>query len=157
MTFAGSLAPAVNSETWVTLLLAFLGGSGLKSVVDLGRSWAASRGRRTPEEKEAARVDASILSVARARDELEEDNARLREALADERAQNSALRQQHRDDRQGWIAQEAVYRREIAELEARIRNERDEAARRYDQLLEQLSALRLRHTRERAEHERDAG
>ena len=152
MTLAGSLTPAVSSEAWVTLLLAFLGGSGLKSVVDLGRSWAAARGRRTPEEKEAARVDASILSVARARDELEEDNSRLRELLTEERAQNTTLRQHHLADRQSWFAQEAVYRREIAELELRIRSERDEAARRYDELLEQISAVRQRHARGSDEH-----
>lgn len=152
MIFAGSLTPAVSSEAWVTLLLAFLGGSGLKSVVDLGRSWAHARSRRTPEEKEAARVDASILSVARARDELEEDNKRLRELLTEERAQNATLRQHHLADRQSWFSQEAVYRREIAELELRIRSERDEAARRYDELLEQISAVRQRHARGSDEH-----
>jgi gamma-glutamyl:cysteine ligase YbdK (ATP-grasp superfamily) len=89
-------------------------------------------------------VDANIATVIRARDELEEDNKRLRQTLSEERKQRSEDEARHATDRARWLFDQERYRADIARLEAQIRVERDDAAARYDALLETVHKLRLR-------------
>lgn len=79
-------------------------------------------------------ADASLLTVARARDELEEDNARCRAALAEERALRVEERAQHAAERREWWAEREQLRGEITTLEGRIRD-----------LADELTAIRTRH------------
>lgn len=86
-------------------------------------------------------VDASIATVARARDELEADNERLRVLLVEAEAR-------HETERQRWLADQARYREDITRLEAQIIRERDSAAARYDALLNQVQHLRRANVRD---------
>ena len=89
-------------------------------------------------------VDANIATVARARDELSEDNARLRATLAEERKQRTEDEARHAVERMRWLADQDRLRADVARLEAQIRSERDDAAARYDALLSTVHQLQLR-------------
>ncbi len=69
-------------------------------------------------------IDGSLLTVVRARDELEDDNRRLREQLAEER--------------QRRVEDEARHQRERDEQEARHERERDALRAEVDRLEEKL-------------------
>jgi chromosome segregation ATPase len=124
--------PTSTPDPWVTVASVLLTGGGLKYAYDIYKDWK----RRPPKALlSVTAVDASIASIARARDELEEDNARLRLTLAEERAQFNA-------ERNRFIA-------DINRLEAQITVERENARRaademqsRYDNLLEQIRHLK---------------
>ena len=99
-------------------------------------------------------VDASILTVARARDELAEDLSLNRTILKEERARFDAERELWEQERQRFNARiaelEATLEREretarrgYAALEARMHEEREAADRRYVDLLEQVRNLRV--------------
>jgi hypothetical protein len=126
--------PAPTPDPWVTLFSAVMTGGVAKYVYDVYKDWRA----RPPKELASSTVvDASIATIARARDELEEDNARLRLTLAEERNQFNTER--------------ARYLADINRLEVQIRKERDEYARqaeaaagRYDALLDQVRHLKSR-------------
>jgi putative hemolysin len=102
-------------------------GGGAKYAYETYKDW---KNRPPKEITQNTFVDASIATIARARDELAEDNARLRTTLAEERAQFNAERQRYISD--------------INRLEAQIRAERDDFARRYESLLEQVRHLKER-------------
>lgn len=110
-----------NQNPLVLLTVAFLAFGGLSFVNGVVKDWRSQR-------NEAPRpVDANILTVTKARDAVARDleaergeNARLRQALADEEARNAA--------------RENALRAEIEHLEAKLRA-----------LLDELSALKSRH------------
>lgn len=134
--------PALSTpDPWVTIVSLLLGGGGLKYAYDAFRDWQ----RRPPRElRQVGIVDANIATVVRARDELEEDNARLRQTLDEERKQRAEDESRHAVDRARWLFDQERYRADIARLEAQIRTERDDAAARYDALLETVHNLQLR-------------
>jgi cytochrome c556 len=104
-----------------------MAGGGIKYLYEAYKEWR----RKVPKEiTQNSFVDASIATIARARDELAEDNARLRVVLAEERAQ--------------FTAERIRYLADINRLEAQIRAERDDFARRYESLLEQVRSLKQR-------------
>lgn len=139
-------------DPWVTLVLGVLSTGSLKYAYDAFRAWRAE----APKELRLAGIEqANIASVARARDELGEDVTRLREMLADERAQRIADEARHATDRARWLFDQERLRADVARLEAQIRQERSEAnvrlqaeqARaneRYDALLAQVTKLGVR-------------
>jgi hypothetical protein len=138
----------MTTQDWlVPIAVAFLGGGGAQYAIGLWRE------RRTERVNRPALVDASILTVARARDELEADNARLREQLDNERAAHHqereswmAERTAHFREREGWSREREGYQDEIDRLLVRVREERRAASERYDRLEAQLEELRRRHT-----------
>jgi hypothetical protein len=131
------IPPLTTNNVWIYLIALVLGGGGVKSVLDFIKEW---RSRPSQEERHVSTVDASIITVARARDELADDNDRLRTTLSEERARFD-------QERARWDAEKELFRKEIAELQAQIRKERAEAERRYDALLERLAELSARHAK----------
>lgn len=120
---------------WVTVILALV-GAGLLGYAEkaLKFLWARSR-QSAPERREQRQVhaavasyDASLLAVTKSRDQLLEDNERLRE----ERREQDA---RHALDRAEWAKERAELRHEIEAMEARLR-----AA------LDDLGDLRVRHS-----------
>lgn len=102
----------------VTNVVVALIGAGLLSYGrDSLRAWKARRDQRLPSARDAISVreaDASLLVVAKARDELEEDNRRLRVTISEER-------HRHAEDRATWAQEKSVLRGEIDALEAKLR------------------------------------
>jgi DNA polymerase sigma len=124
-----------GDNIWLWLISLILTSGTAKVLFDAAKDW---RNRVGKDQRHVATIDASIVTVAKARDELAEDNARLRATLAEERAYHEA-------DRKRWEGEKANFRSEIAELQAQIRRERDEAERRYAALLQRLTELSERH------------
>lgn len=88
------------------LVATALASGGLVGIV----AWARERWRaRQP----AAIEQASLAVVAKARDELAEDNQRLREELTEERGR-------HAEDRARWSAEKAGFIAEIDSLWATV-------------------------------------
>ena len=73
-----------SSEAWVTIIVALLSGGFFKFVFDTYKDF---RDRPSKEVREVSMVGQSIETVVRARDELEEDNRRIRTTFAEERKQ----------------------------------------------------------------------
>jgi hypothetical protein len=134
-----------TSTALVTVFTTLVGAGGLGYGYNIVRAYVG----RAPRGVRATRVvDASIVTVARARDELEEDNARIRATLAEERANWIRERERFERERDAWETDRARFRAEIAALEARIVEERAAAATRYDALLTQVQHLRQRTDKE---------
>lgn len=117
---------------WNEVLIALIAAGLLKYAVDLIRWVNARRLAKTPDGRQAmtiATVDQSLTVVARARDELQEDNARLRETLTSERAR-------YDQERIRWEAREKSMRAEIDALEQKLRD-----------LLSEVENLKIRHNR----------
>lgn len=129
-----------ESAPWIVgVIITLLGGNLGRFIYKSWTEWRARRATKlTPVEQDQAKIDASILTVARARDELEADNARVRETLREERAA-------HAEEIARKDAEIARYREQIADLEARIVRERIESDTRYGSLLEQVQQLREQH------------
>src|SRR5690349_11923169 len=119
--------PSSTPDPWVALAAALMTGGGLKYGYETWKDWKNQPPR---EMTQNTFVDASIATIARARDELAEDNARLRAMLSEERAQFNAER--------------VRYLADIDRLEAQIRAERDDFALRYQSLLDRVRALKER-------------
>lgn len=128
-------------DPWVTVFLAVLSGGGVKYAYDAFRAWRAEPPK---EMRYAGVIDANIATVARARDELGEDVARLREMLAEERSQRIADEARHATERARWLFDQERLRADVARLENQIRTERAEANLRYDALLAQVTRLGAR-------------
>lgn len=130
----------------MTVFSTLVGAGGLGYAYNIARAYAGrpNRGVRANQV-----IDASIITVARARDELEEDNLRIRATLAEERKNWASERERFERDRAAWDTDRARLRAEIAALEQRIVEERAAAAERYDALLTQVQHLRQRTDEER--------
>lgn len=133
--------PDSTSTTFVTIFTTLVGAGGLGYAYNIARAYAS---RPDGGVRRQRSVDASIVTVARARDELEEDNLRIRATLAEERKNWASERERFERDRAAWDQDRARFRAEIAALEARIVEERAAAAERYDALLQQVQHLRAR-------------
>ena len=122
----------MDRTTAVTSIITALIAAGLLSYIkDAIRAYRARRIAATPEARDALHVataDQSLLVVAKARDELEEDNRRLRVTLGEERAR-------HDVERNEWYSEKRQMRAEIDELEAKLRG-----------LLREVEQLRTRHS-----------
>lgn len=116
-------------STWLPQLLAILlSGAVIKLIADAIKALREKHKRTQPQAVERQRVhdavaaaDESIIVVAKARDELAEDNARLREQIV-------ADRQRYDRDRDDWRFQQAAYeaekkamRAEVASVETQLR------------------------------------
>jgi hypothetical protein len=118
-----------NAPVWVWVFAIIVSGGGLGYI----RDWVKQR-RITAETPRPVRervasntaVDSSLTVVAKARDELADDNNRVREALAEERENAMTLRgeirtsrAEHARDREHWDREREGYLTRIRELEAR--------------------------------------
>ena len=133
---------SASVSPWVTIFVAVISAGGLKYLYDSFKDW---RSAPTPEVRKQSSIDASIVTVSLARDELAEDNQRLREILAEERANGNTERQRFERERLSWDAERISLRHEIDLLRAQIEKERQESAERYDLLLKRLAELSARH------------
>lgn len=124
-----------GAPAWLTIVLALIGTGGLLYLRDAAK-FIAQKFRQTAPERKAqrevhtavAQYDASLLAVAKARDELLEDNQRLREERREQDARHAA-------DRAEWAKERAELRREIEAMESRLRT-----------ALDDLGALKVRHS-----------
>lgn len=125
-------APASMVSTWAVPIIVALIAAGLLGYVRDGvKAWRDIKKRKTPEGRDSARVvaaDESLLVVVKARDELENDNARLRLELQETRTRAA-------EDRAGWAAEKADMRQEIDTLSAKLRA-----------LLDEVEDLKTRHS-----------
>ncbi|MDT8915772.1 hypothetical protein [Amycolatopsis sp. PS_44_ISF1] len=115
---------------WTEVLVALIAAGLLKYAVDLAKWWSARRKRKSPEGVQSANLatlDQSLAVVARARDELEADNARLRSQLAESDARHAA-------ERATWAEEKASMKAEIHDLERRLR-----------EMLAEIENLKIRH------------
>ena len=125
---------------WTHVLIALIAAGLLKYAVDLCK-WAYNRHKsNTSEGRQAVHVttvDQSLAVVARARDELEADNALVRSMLQEERAASASreadLIRRHTNERSEWHAEKAALRAEIDNLQTRLR-----------EMLTEVEKLRLR-------------
>lgn len=124
------------------MIVALIGGGGITALVN-----ALIELRKSPDKgtKKVSNVEQSILTVARARDELEEDNRRLRIQISEDRKLAEHERNAHAEDRRQWSLERRSLQKEIQDLENQIRIERDESERRYDAILAQVARLSARH------------
>lgn len=108
----------MDKTTAATQIIVALIAAGLLSYIrDAIKTWRDARKANTPSARDAAtvaEVDASLVVVAKARDELEEDNRRLRLTISEERAR-------HAEDRDRWDREKRALREEIDGLEHRLR------------------------------------
>ena len=103
---------------WSAILIALISAGLLKYAVDFLRWLKARQTAQTPAAQQAmaiSTVDQSLAVVAKARDELEADNARLRAQMAESDARHEA-------DRARWELRDKVRREEIEVLEAKLRS-----------------------------------
>lgn len=116
---------------WTPILVALIAAGLFKYTVDVVK-WILARYRgQTTQGRQSANittVDQSLAVVARARDELEADNARLRLQLVESDARHEA-------DRARWELRDKARREEIEVLEAKLRA-----------LLVEVEKLKDRHT-----------
>ena len=112
----------MNRENgWLQLAVALIGGGALQYVANYLRD------RKRERDAHPREVDANILTVSKAKDELEADNARLRA----ERSEDAA---RHASERAEWMRERAALRQEIADMENKLRS-----------LLDEIAELRTRH------------
>lgn len=110
--------PPTGQPWWIYLVFLLLSSGTAKFLWETYKDWKNQPSRAV---REMASVDASISSVARARDELEADNMRLRQELVDQDARHSR-------ERTRWLEDQERFRTEIARLEDRIRGEQQRYA-----------------------------
>lgn len=122
----------MSAAEWTTLAVALLSAGILRYVATAVKMWRDARKeqeeRASPEAKHAlslATVDQSLAIVAKARDELEDQNALLTALLAQERAYRASeisdLISRHNAERQTWDMERTSLRAEISDLERRLR------------------------------------
>ncbi len=120
----------MTGAEWTMIAVALIGAGLLNYVKEILTWWRNRRISNTPEAKEAASiatVDQSLTVVAKARDELEADNTRLRGQIADQDARFVA--EIARRD-----AREASLMEEITRLETKVR-----------EILAEVESLKFRH------------
>jgi uncharacterized protein involved in exopolysaccharide biosynthesis len=124
-----------GAPAWLTITLALIGTGGLLYLRDAIKFLAQKFRQTAPERRvqrevhaAVAQYDASLLAVAKSRDELAEDNQRLRDELREQTAR-------HATDRAEWAKERAELRREIEAMETRLRT-----------ALDDLGALKVRHS-----------
>ena len=102
---------------WSAILIALISAGLLKYLVDAIKAFRRGHLSKSPEAlkgQQIATVDQSLAVVARARDELEADNARLRLQMAEQDARHEA-------ERARWEVRDQARREEIEMLEVKLR------------------------------------
>lgn len=103
---------------WTEILVALIAGGLLTVARDAYKAFRFRRVQQLPEARQAltiSTVDQSLAVVAKARDELEADNERLRRQQAEDHARYEA-------DRARWELRESAMRAEIDALEQKLRD-----------------------------------
>lgn len=134
---------AAPNDPWIVAISALLTGGGAKFIYDTVKDY---RSQPSAAARQVATVDASIITVSRARDELAEDLDRMRAVRIEDEARWQAERDRYEKDKVSWQTERAELRQEITRLETAIRQERDAANERYNQLLARLADIAQRHT-----------
>jgi len=132
---------------WGEILVALIGAGLLKFAVDGIKALSKRRQARTPEARDALHVttaDQSLAVVARARDELEDDNNRLRAEITRVERRASEAEARHDAELARRDLREAAMRAEIETLERKLRA-----------LLTEVEKLKDRHTLNEVETRRD--
>lgn len=140
-----------SDNTIIALLSIILSAGGIRFIVGIVSMW---RNRETGEVGRSATVDRNIATVARVRDELGEDNNRLRMQIQEDRENHRAVLAErdarHAEERELWLADRLRWRDDVSRLEAQIESERKasaarevEAQGRYAALLVQVKHLRF--------------
>lgn len=120
-----------------TVLVALIGAGVLRYLEAVVRWFLRRRTAASPAGQRAAvlvEADQTVTVVAHARDELAEDNRRVRAELAEERAAHAETRRQHAEDLATNRAREAAMRAEIDALELKLRT-----------VLNEVEAFKRRH------------
>jgi hypothetical protein len=114
---------------WVWVFAILVSGGGLGYVRDFVKQRRITRETPKPvRERVAANaaIDSSLTVIAKARDELADDNVAVREALREERENAMTLRgeirttrEEHARDRERWAREREGYLTRIRELETR--------------------------------------
>ncbi len=109
------------------LLTAGLGGFLWGQV----KAWGVRRRARTEdtaERRHMTEIDGSLLTVVRARDELEDDNRRLREQLSEERRWRAEDQQRHERERDAMRAEMDRLEERLRELLVEVQDLKQRAA-----------------------------
>jgi len=126
---------------WTPILVALIAAGLLKYVADFFKWLRSRRAAKTPEAVTSTRiatVDQSLAVVARARDELEADNVRLRRERDEQDARHDA-------DRARWELRDKARREEIEVLERKLRDLLSEVEKLKDRhLFDDIEATRTR-------------
>lgn len=143
------MPPSPANMTFVqAVITGILGGGGFVGILgfvrDIWRSKHGDRPKVTAAVREQSYADASIATVAHARDELEADNERLRQILVEVRASRAAEAERFERERSAWEEERRRYRADIAELEEKMRVMRRQHEAQYDALLTEIHELRAR-------------
>jgi flagellar motility protein MotE (MotC chaperone) len=123
------MSSGLDGTAWITAFGGLLTAGAGKLVFDVWREW------RTGASKNVSAATSSLNVVSMARDELVEDNSRLRQELVDQDAR-------HARERERWLSDQERLRAEIRALEQRLADERAEWERRYDNLQQAMRRLR---------------
>ena len=111
-------------------------------VVPLGKSlwswWTSRHKAATPAARQAAQLANDNVSLA----QLRQTNEELGTDLEDERRRRREDAARHASDRRTWDEERRTMRGEIDRLEALVRSNAEEYARRMHEVLGQLDALR---------------
>lgn len=129
------MAPA-NEDAYLTIFVTALVAGGGKFFWDLVKGWKSPEPKQPKALVAVSVADANLESVAKARDELIEDNMRLRS----ERIEQDA---RHAEERKRWLFDQERLRADITILEGRLRSERDDADRRSARLEKQIRDERV--------------
>lgn len=111
-------------------MVALIAAGGIPYLIAAVRWLQRRRAAATPAGQRLAAIaeaDQSVTVTAHARDELAEDNRRLRVIITEERTR-------HAEDRAQWASEKATMRKEIDSLETRAR-----------EMLAELIELKRRH------------
>jgi hypothetical protein len=128
---------AATSDPYLGLIAAALTGGTFKVLLDLYKTW---KNGPPAELKGVTLADANLASVAKARDELIEDNIRLRQ-------QQLEQDERHARERTVWLAEQDRLRKDIADMETRIERMRaqvDLLGQQNEALMRQVRNLGLR-------------
>jgi SMC interacting uncharacterized protein involved in chromosome segregation len=107
----------VTTDQAITLLGVLLSAGLARWAGGQVKAWTVRRRQRlqdTVEKRHMSEIDGSLLTVVRARDELEDDNRRLREQLVEERRMRVEDQLRHEQER-------GALRAEIDRLETKLR------------------------------------
>ena len=127
------------------LLIVLITVAGVPLVKSLWGWWASRRKAATPGARQAAQLTNEATRLANEGTELDQLERRI-EALGgeveDERRWRREDAARHASDRRAWDEERRTMRSEIDRLEALVRSNAEEYARRMHEVLGQLDALR---------------
>ena len=129
---------ADTPTSWIIAFGTLLTGSGGKLAYDIFKVYKSGSPKPTKEMNALTVVDGNLNAVIKARDELIEDNVRLRAERIEQDARHAAERQQ-------WLSDQNRLRADYSTLEAQIRAERDASRQREQESQQREQELQARY------------